>query len=386
MKKRIAALITALIMLLGVMTGCGSTSESTETTEAPAETADVSTAADTAADSGEDKYAAAYAKYDPDTVVMTVNGEPVTWSEYYYWIYMVAQDMDSYYSGALWSEAISDEYTFQTYAQTFAESYIAQYWIVEQEAEALGVSLTAEDEEYIAELLAEDIETYGGGDEQAFYDYLASTYISQGLYDRMTSDAQLYVRVFESYFGNMGENLSDEDVLSYANDNDYAYAKHILFLTVDADAGEELSDEEKAEKLALAEQTLAELQSAGEGETLEAAFDEKMNALSEDTGLITYPDGYLFTTDMMVTEFEDATFALGDYEMSDVVESSYGYHIILRLPITDPDMTVMSTEYPLRYVVASALFSNIVDGWYDYVEVEYTEEFENIDFDELFSV
>ena len=47
-----------------------------------------------------------------------------------------------------------------------------------------------------------------------------------------------------------------------------------------------------------------------------------------------YPEGYTYTPGTMVPEFEDAAAALEDYAISDIVETSYGYHIIMRLPLS----------------------------------------------------
>ncbi len=37
---------------------------------------------------------------------------------------------------------------------------------------------------------------------------------------------------------------------------------------------------------------------------------------------------------MMVEEFENGVLSLADYEVSEPIESSYGYHITLRLPLS----------------------------------------------------
>lgn len=74
-----------------------------------------------------------------------------------------------------------------------------------------------------------------------------------------------------------------------------------------------------------------------------------MNANSEDTGLAANPDGYAFTTGEMVQEFEDATRALEPGQISGLVESSYGYHIILRLEPTCAPVRTMWNEDQLQH-------------------------------------
>jgi parvulin-like peptidyl-prolyl isomerase len=58
-----------------------------------------------------------------------------------------------------------------------------------------------------------------------------------------------------------------------------------------------------------------------------------MTANTEDPGVASYPDGYLFQSGEMVAEFEDATAALEIGQVSGIVETTYGYHIIYRIPI-----------------------------------------------------
>jgi len=118
--------------------------------------------------------------------------------------------------------------------------------------------------------------------------------------------------------------------LDMADYDQYAtYADHILIATSDLTTGEALSEDEKAEKAALAEDILAQLQ-AVEGEELMTLFAQLADQHSEDTGRATNPNGYIYTPGTMVTSFEDAAAALSPGQISGLVESEYGYHIILR--------------------------------------------------------
>ena len=59
-----------------------------------------------------------------------------------------------------------------------------------------------------------------------------------------------------------------------------------------------------------------------------ALFEDLIGMYSED-----YQDtgsGYYFTYGEMDKEYEDAAFDLDEYEYSEIVETSYGYYIIMR--------------------------------------------------------
>ena len=114
--------------------------------------------------------------------------------------------------------------------------------------------------------------------------------------------------------------------------NGAMYANHILLLTVDPATGEALDDAGSAQKKAQAEQLAAELQGISNPEERLNRFLELKAQFDEDVGKEANPNGYLFYPGTMAAEFEDACGVLGEYEVSAPVLSSYGYHVIIRLP------------------------------------------------------
>ena len=78
----------------------------------------------------------------------------------------------------------------------------------------------------------------------------------------------------------------------------------------------------------------------------------------------------------MVTAFEEGAGALAPGEVTAVpVESEYGYHIILRCPLT-PDSIYMGQQASIRQLAGTQKFSDIVDAWFEQTEIVYTEGFE----------
>ena len=109
-------------------------------------------------------------------------------------------------------------------------------------------------------------------------------------------------------------------VEKYYNEN-YMAAKHILIL----------AESEGAEK------TIKEIKRKL---TYGGDFDKLMNEYSEDPGLATNPDGYVFGPGEMVEEFETAVSKLKVGKVSDIVETDYGYHIIKRIPLPEFDIDI----------------------------------------------
>ncbi len=382
--KKILALSLAAALLTAVFTGCGSTDladyvESYITPE-PQATADTEAA-------GFD-YDAAYAAFEPDTVMLTVNGDDVLWSEYFYWLYNSVWAIESGAGADIdWDSEYTGGMSFREVAYADAMDYVKLYHGVEAGAKELNVTIDEEDEASMAEAMEADIEYYSSGDEAAFWEYLEGIYISKDLYNYMNKANILYQKTYEAMYGERGEKCPDEDVKAEAENEGYMQAKHILLKTVD-DEGNSLSDEEIAGKKEQAEQILGMLEASDDPEAL---FDELIETYGEDEGQADFPNGYLFAPGDMVESFENAVLELSDHEYSGVVESSFGYHIILRLPI-DLDsvpMAYYSTyggEYTLRYYMAWEIFDSVLNGWEDNLEIKYSEAYENMDLSSIFHV
>ena len=95
-----------------------------------------------------------------------------------------------------------------------------------------------------------------------------------------------------------------------------------------------------------------------------------MNQYSEDTGLESSPDGYVFSAGKMVEAFESATRSLEPGQLSGIVESEFGYHIILRL---DP-----ATSKAFRENYSSAKLSEMEQQWVDEADIKTTETYDNL--------
>lgn len=425
--KKLIALILALCLVLCVLSGCGKKADETGDAAA-AETAAAETAETAAADGaaaaetaeGAESAAApdaaavtetagvgqggtGYESFPADMVVATVNGEEVTWMEYYYWLRyysMYVQQLAEQYGITLASWDANDLSGDNTNAEVVimnAQANLIQDHAVRTGTAALGVTITPEDQAELDAIFDQNADAVtGNGDGEvtdeerlAFEGYLAAElFVDKAFFNQFNAVSLLGQRGFETEYGANGANLPDADTMAFAEDNDLLAAKHILFLTVDNATREALTDEEIAAKRALAEEVYARLEAVKDDpEKLAPLFDELMAEYTEDTGYAAYPDGYVFGAGEMVQAFEDAVRGLSVGELSGIVESEYGYHIILRIPV-DPDASVGTdangNDVSLRYAAATQQYNAEVAAWTESADVVWSEGFETPDLNAIF--
>ena len=139
---------------------------------------------------------------------------------------------------------------------------------------------------------------------------------------------------------------------------------------------------EKAEKKAKADEIYKELAAITDQSELMKRFAELKEEYCEDTGKTAYPDGYTFTEGKMVPEFENAVKALEAYEVSEPVQSDYGYHIILRLP-DDPDSvidyTTQNTPMTARKYCANTDYAERMETVLSETTLEYVPGFAQVE-------
>lgn len=311
----------------------------------------------------------------PDAIVASLNGNGASADLVAYWIGYDVSYLNSYmqyYTGSSinWDDTLSDGMSVADYVKASVLSSVKQHLVLENLANKYGVTLTEGQESAMADSDQTYIDQYGS--EEAFEEEIAKLGMRRETYDRVARSNYLYQNLYELY-NTEGSALyaSDEDLAVYAADQNYITADHILLSTKDLTTGEALTDEQKAEKKALAEEIKQKLDACeGDIDELTALFQELADQYSEDPGRETYPTGYTFTTGSMVQEFEDAAYALSEGEVSEVVESSLGYHILLRLPL---DKAAAADEVREEY------FTNFIAEQVDAAAMATSADYDKLD-------
>ena len=320
----------------------------------------------------------------PTETVMTVDGNEIPAQMYFYWTAyncsyleyqmnmlnyaygMYADYIDADSGTVNWDLQFTEDQTLSEYAKAETDDTVLFYAVVENLAAEMDAGLTAEDETAIADNRASAVEEMGG--EEEFVKYLAELGIDEDTFARFSSTSFLFDNLTDLVLQEGSElYLPEEDYDQYAT-----YADHILLATQDLTTGEALSEEELAEKRQTAEDLLAQLQASDDVVTL---FSQLADEYSEDTGRETNPNGYIYTPGTMVTAFEDAAAALEPGQVSGIVESDYGYHIILRKDLSegladDPDM---------KRTLAQQYLQSLLEERMEEAEVTVSAELDDLD-------
>lgn len=306
-----------------------------------------------------------------NATIATVNGKDIQAERLLFWLANAVQSEMSY------GGPTSDEEwaTMSESSKSEAMDAAVFYRIIESKAEENGITLTQEQEEEVTSYITDSVEE--SGSEEAFRASLNEVCISPEGYKALIRVRYLYENLRDKLEEDGVIAVTDSDLEQYVEEHGIYAAKHILLATRRSDESgedyEEFSDEEKAETLQKANELRAQLAEAGDSEEL---FDQLMKEYSEDgrdeDGELYAPDGYTYVSPgEMVPEFEEGATALEIGEISDPIQTDYGYHIILRIPV---DLEQAKWDYS-----PDSRLQEMLDQWVDEAEVTTTKAWDELD-------
>ena len=240
-------------------------------------------------------------------------------------------------------------------------------------AAALGVELTKEDRDQLKSYKKENIDAAGGT--AAYEKALKESGMTDTLFDKISEFSFLYDKLSKVLYSEGGSEEPSAAEIKDFFDQNYVTVTHILKKTTDAN-GNPLSEDIIAKKRTDAEAILDKIKKG-------ADFLALVKTDNEDTGL-TESNGYKYTftyaalnpQNAMVSEFEDASFALDVGGVSGIVETEYGYHIIMRL---QNDVTYLEkNRSDVVSIMADGLYAELIQTWMDKMSVTYTDEYDKV--------
>ena len=398
MKKLIFGLVAVMVLFGAAIsfTHTGNTltapAAAAASPEAAAVTADATPAPTATPEVHSLDYEAIRALYPADTAAITLKDEVMDWDLYADWLRTNGlqyeeyfRQMAAYYGVAAdWTGSIGDG-TGANYAKGLlneTNDTLSSFMAIKALAKEKGISLDAEALKSLEpEAMANQILGENATVEQLAEELENTSHLSVKAFQFYSEALDLYTLLAQELYGAQGEKLSETDIVKALEDQGYISAHHILFMTIDPMTGKNLEQDEVAAKLQQANDLVKELRAIEDHDELLKRFKELKEQYCEDTGKTAYPDGYTFTPGTMVPVFEETVKALKDYEVSDAVQSDYGFHIIMRLPLGGDSLlfSPQGTPQTARVSVAQEKISHDLDDYYAAHPPVYADGLEELD-------
>lgn len=289
-KIRLLSLFMSLLICASLLAGCGG--DKTDLGDAPG---------------------------DGSAVVATSSGTELTVDEYRYFVLQnavsIIQKVNPAFDGDFtkvdWNAATESGQTIAEAVKNQSLSDFADYAAMVKLGEEKGVKITEEELSGVMSSMEQYKEDYG--EDGLKLALRAMGFSSVEGYKKLVTLLEGYQKVENDFNQNKEKYIEDEKLLQGYKSDEQVSTQHILIMN-------------DSEKHANPEETIKEiLTKAKAGED----FAKLMTEYNEDPGQT--PAGYSFGKGVMVPEFEAASFALDYNEISEVIESDYGYHIIKRV-------------------------------------------------------
>ena len=285
-------------------------------------------------------------------IVATVNGQDITLGNYEKLLALNKSSMESYYGSDIWSQEIEDGKTYEDMIKDMVLETMIGSEVIYQQAEKDKVLPTDEQVQEQIDSFNESIK-----DDTDYQKELKNMGINEKFlkfqFARDLANTNLQAKFEED------TKISEDEMKKYYEENkddfytDTVTASHILIKTIDDD-GNELSEAKKKEAKKTAEEALAKVKAGEDFATVAKEYSEDSSA-SSGGELGTFGRG------KMVTEFENAAFAMKAGEISDIVETEYGYHIIKVTDRVDKQETYDDVKDKIKSTLASEKYTEYVE-------------------------
>lgn len=312
-------------------------------------------------------------------VIVTIEGEKtIHENELKFYLRQVEAYFEGYYGPDVWDMEVGTDETVADLAKENAMESIIRATLLSMIAQERGIELTKDEKKEMDELA----KGYFNNLENAKEDGITEELMKKSLYNEALANKVVEDEMKDFEYDEEELELTLLSDPSYVRIDKYGYeglaqkvrARHILIKTVD-DSLQPLSEEEIKAAKTRAEEVLAK---AKAGEDFEALVKE----YSEDPGSVDNGGEYTFKRGEMAEEFEVASFSMEPGEISDLVETLYGYHIIKLEEIIEPteeeiqlvkDQEQQIKDYYLNDMKMKA-FNDIYKGWREEYSVEIDED------------
>jgi len=333
---------------------------------------------------------AAMAFFAPDTVILSAGDALITWAEFYVFLHNAVSQLTYGFSVELdWDDEFMPEVSFSEGILDYAKEHVLELLVFEYATSLLGVSLSQED----LDLIQDDFDNMVANTESpdTLEDELRENgFMSFEVFKKLREREFLPLLLLTTLYGEELSDIPDDVVADFAEENDFMRAKHILLAFLREEDGHSLQeiDEHKLELRDRMDSILNRLVERYEDDDFLEFFDELMWEYNEDPGMFASPDGYLFQPGDMVAPFSEACAALLPGQISSVVVTSYGYHILLRLPLNYDEvpfsMVYAGYDYSLRMLAIIDDFEYRMDMWRESMNVDFSGQFNSIKLSDIF--
>lgn len=194
---------------------------------------------------------------------------------------------------------------------------------------------------------------------------LEANYMTENVFEFLMSVDSLEDKLFPVLVSDGGViEDNDEKLLEMFRGDAFVRAKQIF---IENDEGEDAE-----QNRAIAEEALAAYKDGESLDTLIGRYSEDYSMPSE---------GYYFTYLEMIEEFESAAFALKDGEVSSVVESDDGFHIIVRLPKDEAYLSDNFSDLKAQYQTSA--FYRMIDGRSETLRIRESDYVRALSYEEI---